>query len=149
MKTISNQQRNIIRMILSLTLLSNSMAFSQNTFPVNGSTGVGTSSPHASSILEVKSTAQGVLFPRMTKAQRDAIVNPAQGLIIYQTDNITGIYCFDGIEWKAASNEVRGINDNMFIGLAAGNSNTTGKSNIGLGRGALRENTYVSGLIAI
>ncbi|MEY3367218.1 MAG: hypothetical protein RI973_373 [Bacteroidota bacterium] len=38
-----------------------------------------------SAILEVQSTEQGFLLPRMTKAQRDAIANPATGLMIYNT----------------------------------------------------------------
>jgi uncharacterized protein (TIGR02145 family) len=43
------------------------------------------SAPNASSILDVKSTTSGVLLPRMTTTQRDAIANPATGLIIYNT----------------------------------------------------------------
>jgi hypothetical protein len=40
-----------------------------------------------SAMLDVKSTTKGMLFPRMTAAQRDAIVSPAKGLLIYCTDN--------------------------------------------------------------
>jgi hypothetical protein len=45
-----------------------------------------------SAILDVKSTAQGLLVPRMTAAQRTAIGTPATGLIVYQTDGTTGFY---------------------------------------------------------
>jgi hypothetical protein len=45
-----------------------------------------------SAILDVKSTAQGMLVPRMTAAQRTAIGTPATGLIVYQTDGTTGFY---------------------------------------------------------
>ncbi len=48
--------------------------------------------PDASAILDVKSTTKGFLAPRMTLAQRNAIVTPATGLIIYQTDGVTGFY---------------------------------------------------------
>lgn len=41
--------------------------------------------PSASAILDVRSTTQGFLPPRMTTAQRDAISSPATGLIIYNT----------------------------------------------------------------
>src|SRR5688572_3791665 len=42
--------------------------------------------PDPSAILETQSTTQGLLPPRMTTAQRDAIINPAAGLRIYNTD---------------------------------------------------------------
>jgi len=75
----------------------------QNTFPVSGSTGIGTATPDASALLEVKSTTKGMLTPRMTKAQRDAIASPATGLLIFQNNNTPGFYFFDGSVWKAVS----------------------------------------------
>jgi hypothetical protein len=48
--------------------------------------GIGTLTPDASSVLELNSTNQGVLVPRMTTAQRVAIVNPANALLVYDTD---------------------------------------------------------------
>jgi uncharacterized protein (TIGR02145 family) len=47
--------------------------------------GIGTNSPNANAALDVVSTSQGMLFPRMTTAQRDAIVSPAKGLTIFNT----------------------------------------------------------------
>ncbi len=47
--------------------------------------GLGTQTPHASAHLEVASTSRGFLPPRMDSAQRDAIVSPAEGLMIYNT----------------------------------------------------------------
>lgn len=44
------------------------------------------SPPHASAMLDVKSADKGLLIPRMTTAQRNAIVNPASGLIVFDTD---------------------------------------------------------------
>ena len=57
------------------------------------------SPPHQSSILDVKSTDGGMLAPRMTKAQRDSIPNPAVGLFIYQITPPKGFYCHNGTEW--------------------------------------------------
>ena len=48
--------------------------------------GIGTTTPNASAQLDVSSTNSGLLPPRMTYAQRNAIVNPAAGLIVYCTD---------------------------------------------------------------
>jgi uncharacterized protein (TIGR02145 family) len=48
--------------------------------------GVGTNSPSASAQLEVSSTSRGFLPPRMTYAQKEAIVSRATGLMIYCTN---------------------------------------------------------------
>lgn len=45
--------------------------------------GVSTSNVNPSAQLEVSSTTKGLLPPRMTTVQRNAIANPAAGLIIY------------------------------------------------------------------
>lgn len=51
-----------------------------------GQVGIGTITPNASSALDVFSTTQGMLTPRMTTIQRTAIVSPADGLMVYDTD---------------------------------------------------------------
>lgn len=53
------------------------------TFQDGGNIGIGTTSPSAP--LEVSSTEGGVIMPRMTTAQRNAIVSPTDGEIIYNT----------------------------------------------------------------
>jgi Protein of unknown function (DUF1566) len=53
----------------------------------------------ASAILDVSSTTQGMLVPRMTQVQRTAISTPATGLLIYQTDGLKGLYYYDGTAW--------------------------------------------------
>jgi uncharacterized protein (TIGR02145 family) len=47
--------------------------------------GIGTNTPNANAALELLSTTQGMLFPRMTTTQRDAIASPAKGLTIFNT----------------------------------------------------------------
>lgn len=49
-----------------------------------GQVGIG-ATPVASAILQIDSTTQGFLLPRMTSAQRLAIVSPATGLMVYDT----------------------------------------------------------------
>lgn len=53
-----------------------------------------------SAILDLKSTVKGFLAPRMTQSQRNAIKSPAPGLLIYQTDNTPGYYCYNGSVWN-------------------------------------------------
>ncbi len=47
--------------------------------------GIGTTTPVASALLDLSSTTKGFLPPRMTTTERNAIVIPATGLIIYNT----------------------------------------------------------------
>ncbi|RYU94356.1 hypothetical protein [Emticicia agri] len=62
--------------------------------------GIGTTQPHESAVLDIKSSNQGLLIPRMSLQQRNAIQNPANGLMVYQTDLLSGFYFFDGKDWK-------------------------------------------------
>lgn len=52
----------------------------------SGSIGIGTSSPDNSALVDMTSTSKGLLPPRMSYAQIQAISNPADGLFIYCTD---------------------------------------------------------------
>ena len=61
--------------------------------------GINTNTPNASSALDIESTTGGILIPRMTEIQRDAIVLPASGLMIYQTDAVSGFYFYNGAGW--------------------------------------------------
>jgi len=56
---------------------------------------------NSSAILDVSSTTQGMLVPRMTSAQRTAVtVGSAQtGLLVYQTDGTAGFYFYNGSAW--------------------------------------------------
>ena len=48
--------------------------------------GINTTTPSASSALDITSTTKGLLTPRMTTAQKLAITSPANGLLVYDTD---------------------------------------------------------------
>lgn len=52
-----------------------------------GKATIGTTTPNASAILEMESTTKGMLVPRMNSEQRDAITNPANALLIWNTSN--------------------------------------------------------------
>jgi len=70
-----------------------------NTFYSSGQVGIGTSNPNAAAIIEIASTTQGVLFPRMTKVQRDAISTPPIGLMLFVTDDNEGLYIYKTSGW--------------------------------------------------
>lgn len=89
--------------------------------------GIGNPAPNASAILDVASTTKGMLIPRMTQAQRDAIATPATGLLVYQTDGAAGFYYWDGAafsqigagSWTASGNNISNSNSgNVGIGTA-------------------------------
>lgn len=62
--------------------------------------------PHSSAILDITATDAGLLIPRMTEAQMNAITSPATGLMIYQTNNSTGFKFHDGIGWSPVSSSM-------------------------------------------
>ena len=70
-----------------------------NTFYSSGQVSIGTSNPNAAAIIEIASTTQGVLFPRMTKVQRDAITSPPIGLMLFVTDDNEGLYIYKTSGW--------------------------------------------------
>lgn len=76
--------------IFSATMVAQSLAIN-----TDGSTA------STSAMLDVKSTVKGMLIPRMSKAQRNAIASPATGLIIFQNaPDSTGIYYYTGTKWQ-------------------------------------------------
>ncbi len=64
----------------------------------SGSIGIGTNTPHASSILDINSTTAGFTIPRMLKTQREAISNPQTGLMVFDLTYKT-IFVYDGLNW--------------------------------------------------
>ena len=66
--------------------------------PVYAQVGIGTATPDASAKLDVSSTTQGFLPPRMTTVQRNAIASPANGLTIYNT-TINAFQVYNGTAW--------------------------------------------------
>jgi hypothetical protein len=89
--------------------------------------GIGTTTPSASAALDVQSTTQGMLVPRMTKAQRDLVATPATGLLIYQTDNTPGFYFYNGA-WTSLNDNLG--NHTATQNLAMGNNSITGANTI-------------------
>jgi hypothetical protein len=69
------------------------------------SIGIGTTLPNAAAKVEIQSTTQGFLPPRMTYAQRQAISNPVTGLVVFCTNcgdrNVGGeLEVYSGGMWR-------------------------------------------------
>jgi hypothetical protein len=80
--------------------------------------GIGTTTPDASSALDITSTTKGLLIPRMTNAQRLAIASPVAGLQLFVTDFDGGSFMFyDGTKWGTLS-FTKTIPDAPIIGTA-------------------------------
>lgn len=76
--------------------------------------GIGTTDPDPSSMLDIQSVVKGLLIPRMTTVERNNISNPAEGLMVYQTDNTPGFYYFNGNNWSTIAVNWTVDGDNMY-----------------------------------
>ncbi|MDI6034815.1 ice-binding family protein [Flavobacterium sp. LB2P84] len=78
---------------------------------VGAQVGIGTFDPAPSSLLELFSKSKGLLVPRMTSAERDLIIAPAVGLLIYNTS--TSNFNYFDIDWKDYSGFAKNYNSNL------------------------------------
>lgn len=70
-----------------------------NISPSTNNVGIGTNAPNASALLDLTSTTKGLLLPRMTTTQINAIATPAAGLTVYNTT--LALICFyNGTAWQ-------------------------------------------------
>lgn len=99
--------KKIIVLLLMLMAITNGIE-AQNV-AING-TGA---APAASAMLDITSTTSGLLIPRMSTAQKNAIASPATGLTVYDTTT-NSFWFFDGTSWVELSSSSTGwlINGN-------------------------------------
>ncbi len=87
-----------------------------------GNVGFGTLTPDASAKVEINSTIQGFLPPKMTQLQRDGIINPAEGLIIYNNTTHKPNY-YDGSVWRnydgTSAQTIVAVGDSYYGGIVA------------------------------
>ncbi len=120
---------------------------------VNAQTGVSISNnnadPHSSSILDVQSTEKGILIPRMLQTERDAIITPATGLMIFQTDATAGFYYYNGTAWTLVGDGTGGDGAETKVtagtGITVTGTGTTADPYI-ISEAAVVEPTYTIGL---
>nr|WP_294934458.1 ice-binding family protein [uncultured Flavobacterium sp.] len=79
--------------------------------------GINTATPDESSVLDVYSTNKGFLMPRLTTIQRDEILNPSDGLMVYNTTTSSLNY-FNSV-WKNIAPSYNTINDTGIISTSS------------------------------
>ena len=112
----------LLGLILIIRLLMPSLLAQNVGINTSGAT------PNTNSVLDIVSTEQGILIPRMSDAQRQAVKDPATGLIIYNLTsgklnfyNGSGWHQIDGVSVSVASAGGTGPGQGIAI-------NTTGNS---------------------
>jgi predicted heme/steroid binding protein len=69
-------------------------------FDSGSAVGLGTATINAAALFQMDSTTRGFLPPRMTQAQRQAISTTPEGLIVYQTNGVIGLYIYANGTWR-------------------------------------------------
>jgi uncharacterized protein (TIGR02145 family) len=100
--------------------------------------GIGTVAPNATAIADLTSTTQGFLMPRMTTIQRNGIVSPANGLMIFNLTTGCPNYSFNNQWYEWCGTGV--IPAAAISSLNCGGATTTGS----LTQGMLSNNVSVS-----
>ena len=104
--------------LLLVAIIITLMSYSQVGINTDGT------NPDESAILDVKSTTLGLLIPRMTEVEKNAIALPATGLLVFQTNEASGFYFNKGTplspDWVILSG------DNLGNHIATENVQLTG-----------------------
>lgn len=109
------------------------------------------SEPHSAAMLDIKSTEKGILIPRMTSAERNAIGISTSGLLVYDLDTESFWYFNNTLsQWLEIGNgsseslndlsDVTNVGSKLFMGTDAG-LNNIGAYNTGIGYEAMKSNT--------
>ncbi len=93
----------LITMKKTYLLLTSLFLYGQLSAQRTENVGIGTTNPDKSAVLDISSSEKGLLIPRMTLEKRNVISNPANGLLIYQTDEANGFYFYNGKKWSPIS----------------------------------------------
>jgi len=102
---------------------------------------------NSSAMLDIKSLSKGMLVPRLTTVQRNAVSNPATGLLVFDTD-VLSFYFYNGTSWTNLSSGnasgiigytapdkvyLNDINDKFGIGTISPNGKLDVKSDVSIG----------------
>jgi Collagen triple helix repeat (20 copies) len=88
---------------------------------IEGRMGIGTSTPDTNAILDLTSSTKGIKMPTISSAARNAIVNPAKGLLLFDADS-GNVYFHNGSSWQSVVNlsQVTSLVTSTVNGLTSG-----------------------------
>jgi hypothetical protein len=119
----------MIKKILPLVLFT---FFTATTMAQSVSVNNSGATADGSSILDVSSTSKGVLVPRMSKAQKNAIPSPANALMVYQTSpDSVGFHYYDAPNTRWVYVNASGFANDTSAWKITGNSNITSANFLG------------------
>lgn len=96
--SLGNTAKNGVKLLENQIQLGGRLTQDTNIIPMSYGLSISPTDPDPSAVLDVQSTTKGFKLPVMSGAQRDAIVSPAKGLMVYSnTDDI--VYYFNGTSW--------------------------------------------------
>jgi hypothetical protein len=114
-----------------------------------GAVGIGLTSIDSSAQLHMSSTTKGLLMPRLTTTQMNAIGTPANGLMIYNTTT-SQLYVYSGGVWTAlASGGGSGTVTSITAGTGLSGGTITTSGTIALANTAVVAGAYTSANITI
>jgi hypothetical protein len=91
------------------------------------SVGIGTNTPNANAVLEIKSSSKGLLMPRLSTIVRNSMSSVPKGMIVYDS-SYNSFYFHDGGKWRPVSdnNADSLLKDNSLTPQVTANMSTTG-----------------------
>jgi hypothetical protein len=77
-------------------------AVARATITETGNVGIGTPSPNANALLDIASTTKAFMPPRMTTTQKNAVVSPTAGMVVYDS-TLSKLAVYTGAAWEAVT----------------------------------------------
>ncbi len=97
-----------MKKILYCCVLIAQLSFGQNI-------GIGTTVPHNSAALDISSNNKGFLMPRLTSTQRNSIISPAKGMMVYDSSR-NNYWYYNGNAWREVAGNLYNNDSSLVVG---------------------------------